>query len=129
MNNADRRSLLPYILVAGSALTIVASFLMAPHPESISYSEFKTLLRKGRVADLVVNSHAITGTVASEGLEGLLPAETIEALKRSRAGAHRFVTARVEDPGLVSELEAANVKFTGRVENPWLSTVLSWAPG
>jgi cell division protease FtsH len=41
-------------------------------------------------------------------------------------GPHRFVAARVEDPGLVAELEQANVKYTGHVENPWLSTLLSW---
>jgi cell division protease FtsH len=41
-------------------------------------------------------------------------------------GPHRFVAARVEDPGLVAELEQANVKFAGRVENTWLSTLLSW---
>ena len=57
---------------------------------------------------------------------GLLPKEKLEELKRAGAGTHPFVTARVDDPGLVAELEAANVKYTGRVENTWLSTLLSW---
>jgi cell division protease FtsH len=36
------------------------------------------------------------------------------------------VTTRVEDPGLVPELEAARVRFTGHVANTWLATLLSW---
>jgi cell division protease FtsH len=39
---------------------------------------------------------------------------------------HRFVTARVDDPGLVAELQAAHVTFTGSVENTWLTALLSW---
>jgi cell division protease FtsH len=66
----------------------------------------------------------VTGTLASEGLEGLLPAEKLAELKRAGKGAHRFVTARVEDAGLVPELEAAGVPFTGRVENTWFSLLL-----
>ena len=36
------------------------------------------------------------------------------------------MTTRVEDPGLVPELEAAHIRFTGHVANTWLSTLLSW---
>src|SRR4029453_10368932 len=50
----------------------------------------------------------------------------LTALKRSGGGVHRFVTARVDDPGLVAELEAAHVPFTGSVENTWLTALLSW---
>ena len=83
-------------------------------------------MRKGKVSNLVLDKQTITGTLPAEGLEGLLPMEKLEELKRAGAGTHPFVTARVDDPGLVAELEAANVKFTGRVENTWLSMLLSW---
>jgi cell division protease FtsH len=115
-----------YLVAAMLALFLINSFLFAPHPESISYSEFKTLVRKGKVSDLLLDAHAITGTLGPDGMEGVLPKEKIEALKRSGAGPYRFVTVRVDDPSLVTELEAANVKFTGRAENTWISTVLSW---
>ncbi len=115
-----------YLVAVMLALVLIQSFLFAPHPESISYSEFKTLMRKGKVSDLFLDAHAISGTLATDGLEGVLPKEKIEALKRSGAGTYRFVTVRVDDPSLVTELEAANVKFTGRAENTWISTVLSW---
>ena len=126
MTGAGQKFSLGYLVAAAFALMLFYSFLLAPHPESISYSEFKTLLHKGKVSDLILDGQAITGTLAIDGLEGVLPKEKIEALKRSGGTTYRFVTVRVEDPGLVTELEAANVKFTGRVDKTWLTTVLSW---
>ncbi|MBI1734018.1 MAG: ATP-dependent zinc metalloprotease FtsH [Candidatus Rokubacteria bacterium] len=115
-----------YFIAMLVALFVIQLVFLAPHPASLSYSEFKTLVKKGKVGNLVVDSQVITGTLAAEGLERLLPKERLEELKRADDGRHRFVTARVDDPGLVAELEAANVRFTGRVEHPWLSTLLSF---
>jgi cell division protease FtsH len=115
-----------YLVATVLALILIQSLFFAPHAETLSYSELKTLVRKGKVSDLVLDRQTISGSLASEGLEGLLPKEKIEELKRRGGGVHRFTTARVDDPGLVAELEAANVKFTGRVENTWVSTLLSW---
>jgi cell division protease FtsH len=115
-----------YVVAAVLALVLIQSILFAPQAGNLSYSEFKTLVKKGKVTELVVDKQTITGTLAAEGLEGLLPKDKLEELKRYGGGAHRFVTARVDDPGLVAELAAANVKFTGRVENAWLSALLSW---
>ena len=115
-----------YFLAALIALFLLQSLLFAPHAENLSYSEFKTLVKKGKVSNLLLDKQTITGTLAGEGLEGLLPKDKLEELKRYGGGDHRFITTRVEDPGLVPELEAANVKFTGRMENTWLSALLSW---
>jgi cell division protease FtsH len=116
-----------YVIAIVVAIVLLQSLLFAPHAENLSYSEFKTLVRKGKVSDLVLDKQVITGTLAADGLEGLLPKEKLEDLKRDGGSAHRFTTARVDDPALVAELEAANVKFTGRVENTWLSALLAWA--
>ena len=115
-----------YFIVALVALFVIQSLFFAPHAENLSYSEFKTLVRKGKVSNLTLDKQVITGTLAADGLEGLLSKEKLEELKRAGQGTHRFVTARIDDPGLVAELEGANVRFTGRVENTWLSTLLSW---
>ena len=115
-----------YFIAALVVLLLLQSFLFAPHRENLSYSEFKMLVKKGKVTDLVLDKQVITGALAPGALEGLLPKEKLEALKRAGGGAHAFITARVDDPGLVAELEAAKVKFAGRVENTWLSTLLSW---
>jgi cell division protease FtsH len=115
-----------YFIAALIVLFLLQSVLFAPHAETLSYSEFKALAKKGKVSNLVLDKQTISGTLATDGLEGLLPKEKLEELKRAGGATHRFATARVDDPGLVAELEAANVKFAGRVENTWLSALLSW---
>jgi cell division protease FtsH len=92
----------------------------------VSYSEFKSLVKANKVSDLMLYKDTITGTLALTGLEGVLPKEKIEEIKRAGKGAPGFVTTRVEDPGLVPELEAAHVRFTGHVTNTWVATLLSW---
>jgi cell division protease FtsH len=104
----------------------IQAILLAPHPENMSYSEFKALLRAGKVSELALYKDTIEGTLAPSGLEGILSKEKIEEIKRSGKSAPSFVTTRVEDPGLVPELEAAHVRFTGHVTNTWLATLLSW---
>ena len=127
MEKTQQNVSIGYFIATMIALLILQLVVFAPHAETLSYSEFKTLVQKGKVSDLVLDKQTITGTLAADGLEGLLPKEKLEELRRAGgAGAHRFSVTRVEDPGLVSELTAANIKFAGRPENTWLSTLLSW---
>jgi cell division protease FtsH len=115
-----------YFVAVFVGLMLLQSLIFAPHPENLSYSQFKALLQAGKVSDVVLGKQTITGTLAPQGLEGLLPKNKLEELKRYGGGTHRFVTPRVDDPQLVSGLEAAHVNFTGEVENTWLSVLLSW---
>jgi cell division protease FtsH len=126
MEPKQRKFSVAYVVAAVLVLVAIESIVMAPYAETLSYSEFKALARRGKVSDVVLDKQTITGTLAAEGLEGLIPKEKLEDLKRRGGGAQRFVTARVEDPGLVAELEAANVKFTGHADNAWLAALLSW---
>ena len=125
MEHKQRTFSIGYSIAALIVLFLVQSLLFAPHAETVSYSEFKALVKKGKVSDLVLDKQAISGTLAVDGLEGLIPKEKLEQLKGSGA-THRFITTRVDDPGLVADLEAANVKFAGRTENTWLTALLSW---
>src|ERR1700704_181864 len=115
-----------YFVAAALALMLVQALVLAPHVENLSYSEFKSLVAKGKVANLVIAKQVISGTLAADGLEGLLPKEKLDELKRYGGGVHQFVTARVDDPALVADLEAAHVRFTGTVENTWLTALLGW---
>jgi len=115
-----------YFVAALLILFMIQALVLAPHVENLSYSEFKSLVAKDKVSDLVIGKQVITGTLAANGLEGLLPKQKLDELERYGAGVHRFVSARVDDPGLVAELEAAHVTFTGSVENTWLTALLSW---
>jgi cell division protease FtsH len=115
-----------YTVVAMLVLLGLQAFLLMPHPESMSYSEFKALLRAGKVSELALYRDTIEGTFSPTGLEGVLSKEKVEEITRSGKSAPDFVTTRVEDPGLVPELEAARVRFTGHVTNTWIATLLSW---
>jgi cell division protease FtsH len=130
METKQQRFSIGYVLLVLLLLLTVQSLFFGPHQANVTYSEFKELVAKGKVSDLTLERDTITGTLVADGLEGVLPAERIAELKKYGEGGHRFVAVRVEDPQLVPELEAAKVAFTGRLENRWWSTLLSWVlPG
>ena len=85
--------------VVGTASTI------APIP----YSEFKQLLRDGKIADIGISDRFIQGSL-KEPLPG---------------GQTRFATTRV-DPDFAEELQGYNVRFTGQIENTLFRDILSW---
>jgi cell division protease FtsH len=105
------------------AMMLVRAVLSLPQPVQLSYSDFKTLVERGKVNDLTLDRQTVSGQVTMTGLDGLLPADQIQAL--ARTSANRFTATRVEDPGLVPELRAARIRFTGGAE-PWLPAVLGW---
>ncbi|MBK7900941.1 MAG: ATP-dependent zinc metalloprotease FtsH [Azonexus sp.] len=75
---------------------------------AIPYSDFRTQLKEGRIAEVAIGSDRILGTYK----------EPVE-------GKSRFVTTRV-DGELAKELATHEVKFTGLVENTWLAELLGW---
>jgi cell division protease FtsH len=116
-----------YFLIAFLAIMAIQNFLFGPHAENLAYNEFKTLLKAGKIDNVALGERSITGTLKPDGLEGLLPEKQIEELKRAGEGKeHRFVTVRIDDPDLVRELETAKVRFAGKIESKWFSTLLSW---
>ena len=116
-----------YFLVAFLLIVALQEFVFAPvNVNNLPYSDFKTLLKAGKVSNVGLGETVITGTLINEGLEGVLTGETAEKLRKLGRGEHHFTTVRVNDPALVPELEAAKVRFTGQIESKWLSTLLSW---
>jgi len=99
-----------YILIAVFVLMSLSSYLFNPVVGNISYSEFKELVRDGRIESCQITSSLIKGT---------LKVEDYRSEKKKT-----FVTARVDDPELVKELEAQGVKFSGNYENTWLQQFL-----
>jgi len=119
MEPKQRRFSIRYTIVTIVAILLIESYLFAPRPESLAYSDFIRLLKAGKVSDLTLSKQAIQGTLAANGLEAFLPKEKVAELREAGKGSHQFVTTRVDDPELVHELEAANVRFTGTAENNW----------
>src|SRR6266850_1079987 len=122
----QRQFSIRYSILAIAALLLVEAYLFAPRPETLAYSDFVRLVKAGKVSDVTLSSHAIVGTLAASGLEAFLPKDKLDELRRAGNGTHRFITTRVDDPDLVRELQASNVRFTGVPDGGWLGTLLSW---
>ena len=126
MEKQQQQFSLWYFLLVLLLLLAGENYLMAPHVENLAYSDFKTLLKAGKIEDVVLTDQTVSGLLKDEGLEHLLPKEKLDELKRFGKGKQRFTTVRVNDPDLIKDLEAAKVRFAGRVESTWFSTLLSW---
>jgi cell division protease FtsH len=77
--------------------------------EVIPYSQFLKLLDEKKIVELTVHQEQITGR-----------------LKEPINGRELFITNRVEPPALAEQIEKSGAKFTGTVENTFLSSLLSW---
>lgn len=88
-------------------LGLVQMYYLGPVGRPLPYSEFKTLLRDGRVAEVVVGEQTIRGTLK-------------DAATGSQGQSKQFTTHRIEDPKLVEELESRQVKYSGEMVNRWL---------
>jgi cell division protease FtsH len=101
-----------YVLLAIMAVTLVHDFIHAvSQPEELPYSQFKSLVAAGKVAEVAVSSHILTGKLKPD--------------EESKTGKF-FTTVRVEDPDLVRELNQHGVTFTGVIESTFWRDLLSW---
>ena len=126
MEQRQQQFSLWYFVVVIVVMLAIQSYLGSAHVANLGYSDFKILLKAGKVNDIALGETVITGKLNAEGLEGLLSKQQVDELQRLGKGEHPFVTIRVNDPNLVQDLEAAKVRFVGQVESKWLSTLLSW---
>ncbi|HEY7531443.1 MAG TPA: ATP-dependent zinc metalloprotease FtsH [Nitrospiraceae bacterium] len=101
-----------YVVLAVWAVILVHDFIHTLQKvEELPYSEFRTLVTAGRVAEVSVTTHQVTGKLKSEG----------EAKEEKL-----FTSIRIEDPDLTRELTAHGVKVTGVIESTFFRDVLSW---
>ncbi|GMV05185.1 MAG: ATP-dependent zinc metalloprotease FtsH [Gemmatimonadota bacterium] len=114
-----------YAVLALFAFTALQS-LLGRHRETIPYSEFRTLVRAGKVTSALIEDRRISGILSTEGIDSLLPAERVGAISSGSGTEHAFVTARMEDPELVELLDAGGVRYARRASNPWASALLGW---
>jgi cell division protease FtsH len=101
-----------YVFLAVWAVILLHDFIHALQKiEELPYSEFKSLVAKGKIDEVSVTSHTLTGKLKSEG----------ESKEQKQ-----FSSIRVEDPDLVRDLSQHGVKFAGVVESTFLRDLLSW---
>ncbi len=96
-----------YFVLAMVLFSYLQPFLFSSKIETISYSQFKQYVDQGIAGDLIIGPENIKGTLAGSP---------------ERA----FATVRVNDPDLVKELEERQISYSGRYENRFLSSLLSW---
>ena len=99
-----------YFLIAMFLITYLQQFLFAPKVETIPYGQFKQGLAEGTVSGLTIGPEQITGTIKGKDQ------------KESKT----FSTVRVDDPGLVKELDDRKIGYQGRYDSKLLSGILSW---
>ena len=98
-----------YFLIAFLIILLIQNYFVSKKVEDvISYSEFKTAVKEGKVKEITITDENITG------------------LRQVDNDFRRFTAVRVVDPDLVKELESQQVKYTGKVESKWLMQILSW---
>jgi cell division protease FtsH len=102
-----------YVLGFFLLLAVAQAWFLGSGGRAIPYSEFKSMVRGGKVAEVTVGDSTISGRLKVAAAEG-----------DQRADA--FVTTRIEDPKLVEELEAHQVKYTGEIVSRWLPELLGW---
>lgn len=81
--------------------------VFSSNTETIPYSQFKQYVHQGIASELIIGPENIQGTLAGSP-------------KRA------FAAVRVNDPGLVKELDELKISYSGRNENRFLSGLLSW---
>ena len=129
MENKHRQFSIWYFIFAFFTILMIQNYYGRTQVEIIRYSQFKSLLNKGLIADVAIGGTAIEGNMKGEAVKEVLTAEKVKTLSPEIVEGKKtfpFTTVRVEDPGLTAELEKAKVPFKGEMTSTWLPTILSW---
>jgi cell division protease FtsH len=116
-------------LAAFSLIALMHNLLGSPNVEIVNYSQFKSLLKKDLITDLVIRETTIDGHLKGTAVREIFTPEKLKGMSPEKLDSKipfAFATVRVEDPGLTAELEAAKIPFKGEVTSNWLPTILSW---
>ena len=96
-----------YFVLAILFFSYLQPLFFSAQVDTISYSQFKQYLTDGKLDKLSIGPDHITGT-----LRGVPDSE--------------ITTVRVDDPGLVKELDESKVNYSGQYRSKFLGAILSW---
>ena len=100
-----------YFILAVLVIFWFQSMLSEQATDRVTYSQFKQLIKSGKVASVLISPDLITAELKNTDVK--LPAKTVSAI-------------RVDDPDLVKDLESHGIKFSGSTGDKWLATLLTW---
>ena len=89
-----------YFLMVFLLFTYVQRYFSPSNVETISYSQFKQKVTEGSVSKLTVDPESISGTLKGKDNKPDV----------------QFTTVRVDDPGLVKELDDRKIDYSGRYD-------------
>ena len=98
-----------YFIIAFIVIVVVNSYFFTSEVKHIPYSEFKELITRGKISDVIIDADSIQGNL------------TLESGKKTK-----FLSSRVDDPELVKDLQKNNIKFSGQYENKFIKAIISW---
>src|SRR5574341_567657 len=102
-----------HIIIAFGFFILLQMYLMNPGVRDVPYSDFKKMLQEGKILECHITNTTIRGKLR----------ETERGTTRNAV----FITARVDDPELVKDMELMGVRYAGNYESPWLKTFFfSW---
>ena len=90
-----------YLLIAILLFMYVQQYFFSSKVETIPYSQFKQKVAEGSVSKLTIGPESISGT-----LKG-----------KENKPDQQFATVRVDDPGLVKELDDRKIDYSGRYDS------------
>ena len=108
MNDKQQFSLW-YFFLSVAILLVIQTYLLAPRPEEVSYSQFKNLVKQNLVTDVAVGHETIRGNIKAEGVKQALSEERLKQIKHDGKSTVPFTTIRVEDPKLTQDLDAVGI--------------------
>jgi cell division protease FtsH len=129
MEKKRRQLSIGYFILAFFTILMIQNYFGSAHVEIISYSQFKSLLKKDLINDLAIGETTIDGNLKGAAVKEIFTPEKVKKLSHEIVEGKKtfpFKTVRVEDPSLTAELEKASVPFRGEVTSTWLPTILSW---
>lgn len=119
---------LVYFLIAIALIMMIQRYFLTRELVTLSYSEFKVLLKENLINNLQLTKDTIEGKLldgAHNRILDLRKEEDGKALQHIKEIKNFFVV-RVEDPDLVKELTEKGIRYTARQEVTWFKTLLSW---
>ena len=91
-------------------MALVQGLFVGAGGRTVSYSEFKEMVRSGAIEEVVIRTEMIRGTARGDQAD---PSDRVNVI-------------RLEDPSLVEELEQYGVRITGERESIWGPALLIW---